>query len=152
MNFNTFWEKLKALQEGISIDSPAIMKVKRCYWGAPPKALAELPAVLNAVSESERTLGFGSREQRLRVNVQMLVAKATVEDVKNAQIATAFWFAAKDAFDRDYTIDGSVSFSTLRGADPTVPVVLSHANLAYIGFNAFLEIDDFRAFDFSGGD
>ncbi|MDD5502583.1 MAG: hypothetical protein PHH26_03865 [Candidatus Thermoplasmatota archaeon] len=148
MNFNTFWAKLAALEKKIQITSPVKLVVKNAYWGAPPQALSALPIIINALSETERTLGFGSRDQRLRLSVQLLAARATVEDERSSQIATAFWFAAKDVFDQDTTIGSTVSFSTLRGGEPTVPVILTHAGQAYIGFNAFLEMHDVEAFEF----
>ena len=148
MNFNTFWTNLQALEKTIAITAPVAKTVKVAYWGAPPQTLNDLPCIINAMAEPERTLGFGSREQRLRINVQLMVEKATVEDQRNSLIATAVWFAAKDVFDRDTTIGGAVSFSTLRGADPTVPVILTHAGIAYFGFNAYLDIMDFRGFTF----
>ena len=148
MNFDTFLTNLESLEKSISISSPVSEQVTRVFWGPPPQAISDLPSIVNALTESERTLGFGSRDQIVRVNVQMWVAKARVDDVQSSRKATAFWFAAKDAFDEDTTIGGSVSFSTLRGADPTVPVILSHSGQAYIGFNAMLDIQDVESFDF----
>ena len=148
MNFTTFWTNLKTLEESIAITSPVSKKVKRAYWGAPPETTKDLPCIINALSESGRVLEFGSRDQVMRVSVQLLAAKARVEDTRSAEIATAFWFAAKDAFDGDYNLTGTVSFMTLRGADPTVPVILQHAGQAYIGFNAYLDIQVNEAFSF----
>ena len=148
MNFDSFYTKLEALEKSIKITSPTSTQVKRAYWGAPGKAIADLPCVVNALTETERTLGFGSRDQMVRINVQLLATKSTVEDPRSSRTATALWFAAKDAFDRDTSIGGTVAWSTLRGADPTVPVILVHAGQAYIGFNAFLDIQDVEAFDF----
>lgn len=122
--------------------------VKRAYWGAPPTTMKDLPCVINALSETGRVLEFGSRDQIIRVNVQLLAAKARVEDTRSAEIATSFWFAAKDAFDADYNLSGAVSFMTLRGSDPTVPVILQHAGQAYIGFNGYLDIQSNEAFSF----
>ena len=148
MNFTTFWTKLEALQKSIVITSPVAKQVKRCYFGAPPEQLTDLPCIINALSEPDRVLGFGSRDQRLKINVQLLAAQATVEDQRSSMIAAAFWYAAKDTFDKDTTIGGTVSFSTIKGADPTVPVILQHGGQAYIGFNAALEIHDVEAFTF----
>jgi len=148
MNFTTFWTNLKALEEAIAITSPVSKTVKRAYWGAPPETTKDLPCIINALSETGRVLEFGSRDQIMRVNVQMLVAKARVEDTRSSEIATAFWFAAKDAFDADYNLSGAVSFMTLRGSDPTVPVLLQHGGQAYIGFNAYLDIQVNEAFAF----
>ena len=148
MNFTTFWTALETLEKSIKITSPVSLQVSRVYWGAPTKSITDLPCVINALSEPDRVLGFGSRDQRLRINVQLLAAKATVEDERSSLIATAFWYAAKDAFDADITIGGNVSFSTLRGADPTVPVILEHAGQAYIGFNGYLDIQDVEDFNF----
>ncbi len=148
MNFTTFWTKLEALEKTIKITSPASKQVKRAYWGATPQAITDLPCIINTLSEPDRVLGFGSRDQKLRINVQLLAAKATTEDAQSSLIATALWYAAKDVFDGDVTIGGTVSFSTLKGADPTVPVILTHANMAYIGFNAILELHDVEAFSF----
>lgn len=148
MIFSTFWQRLKTLETSISITSPVTLSVKAAYWGAPPKAINSLPTFINALSEPDRTLGFGSRDQRLKVQVQCFVAKAGVEDERSCQIATAFWFAAKHAFDADYTIDGNVSMATLVGGDPTVPVILVHAGQAYIGFNAVLNLQVVEGFEF----
>ena len=148
MNFDTFWSKLETLEKGIKITSPATLQVKRAYWGAPPQAITDLPCVINALSEPDRVLGFGTRDQALQVQVQLLVARATVEDTRSSLNATAFWFAAKDAFDADITLGGTVVFSTLKGGTPTVPVILQHGGQAYIGFDAVLQIQDFETFEF----
>ncbi len=148
MNFSSFWTKLLALEKAIKITSPTTLQVKNAYWGATPQAITDLPCIINALTESDRTIGFGSRVQGPRVNVQLLAARAGAEDAQSTQIATAFWFAAKDKFDGDTTIGGTVSLSVLRGAEPTVPVILQHAGGAFIGFNAYLEIIDAEAFSF----
>ncbi len=148
MNFTTFWTNLETLEKTIAITSPATAQVKAAYWGATPQTINDLPCVINALSEPDRVLGFGSRDQRGRISVQLLAARATPEDTRSSIIATAFWQAAKNAFDGDVTIGGAVSFSTLKGADPTVPVILTHAGQAYIGFNAYLDLHDFEAFSF----
>ncbi|MFA7462334.1 MAG: hypothetical protein WCY59_04215, partial [Anaerovoracaceae bacterium] len=70
MNFTNFWTDLQNLEKKIKITSPGTIKVKAVYWGAPPQAISDLPAIINALSESDRVLGFGSRDQRLRINVQ----------------------------------------------------------------------------------
>lgn len=153
MNFNEFWTNLKKLEESISIQSPIPLRVVKAYWGAPPQAITDLPAMINGLCEPDRTLGFGSREERMRINIQLLAARARVEDEQSSLIATAFWYAAKDIFDRDPTLNGTVSFATLkgvdpRGYDPTVPVILAHGGQAYIGFNAALDIHSFEPFQF----
>ena len=148
MNFTSFLTKLQALQNAISITSPVAMSVKRSYWGAPQEELNDLPCVINALTETDRMLGFGTRDQNLRINVQLFVAKATVENERASLMATAFWYAAKDAFDSDITIGGEVSLSTLRGAEPTVPVILVHGGQSYIGFNAYLDVRDAENFTF----
>jgi hypothetical protein len=148
VNFTTFKTNLETLQKTIAITTPATAKIQRVYWGAPGGSVTELPCIFNALVEPDRTLGFGSREQGLRVSVQCLVQKATVEDEAAGLRATALWFAAKDAFDADYNLSGAVSFCTLKGGNPTVPVILQHAGEAYIGFDAVLEITDAEAFTF----
>ena len=145
MNFDTFLTNLESLEKSIKIAS---LQVTRVFWGAPPGAISDLPCIINALTENDRVLNFGSRDQRLQVNVQLFVARARVEDTHSAKNATAMWYAAKDAFDRDTTIGGAVPFSTLRGASPTVPVILTHGGQAYIGFNAVLDIHDVEAFSF----
>jgi len=71
-----------------------------------------------------------------------------VEDTQSALIATAFWFAAKDIFDKATSIGGTVAWSTLQGLDPTVPVILTHAGQAYIGFSGILQIQDVHDFTY----
>lgn len=148
MNFTTFWTKLEALEKTIAIASPVSKQVLRAHWGTPGQNITDLPVIVNTLSEPDRVLGFGSRDQKLRITVQCLVARATVEDTRSSLIATSFWFAAKDAFDEDVTIGSTVSFSTLRGGDPTVPVILQHGGQAFIGFNAVLDIQDVEEFTF----
>lgn len=148
MNFSTFKTKLDALEKSIAITSPASVSIKRVYWGAPAGSVMELPCIFNALTEADRVLVFGSREQGLKITVQCLVQKATVEDEAASLRATALWYAAKDKFDKDHTIGGTVSFATLKGGNPTVPVILTHAGEAYIGFDAVLEILDAESFTF----
>ena len=148
MNFTSFRTALEALEKSIAITSPAIKQVKRVYWGAPPNAITDLPCVVNALSESDRQLGFGSRDQRLKISVQLLAAKALADDAQSSIIATAMWFAAKDAFDADLTISGTVSLSVLQGNDPTAPVLLNVGGIMYYGFDATLEVQDYEAFTF----
>ena len=75
MNFTNFWTALETLEKAIAVTSPSVKRVKAAYWGGPSQSFAppDLPCVINSLSESNRTLGFGSRDQGLRVNVQMLV-------------------------------------------------------------------------------
>ncbi len=148
MNLTNFLAALQALQNAITITSPVALTVKRSYWGKPQEAPGDLPCIINALAEPDRVLGFGSRDQKVRVNVQLLAARATVENTRSALIATAFWYAAKDKFDRDISIGGTVAWSTLRGADPTVPVILELGGQAFIGFNAILDIQDVESFTF----
>ncbi len=141
MNFDLFLDKLNALEKTISITSPVAMQVKRVYWGAPSDAISDLPCIINALAEPDRTLGMANRrEERYRINVQLLAARATPEDERSSRIATALWFAAKDVFDADPSIGGTVTFAVLRGANPTAPVLLQHGGQAYIGFDGFLEV------------
>ena len=143
MNFDLFLDKLIALEKTISITSPVALQVRRAYFGAPADAITDLPCVINALAEPERTLGMaGRREEKYRINVQLLAARATSEDERSSRIAAAFWFSAKGVFDVDTTIGGTVMFSTLRGANPTVPVLLQHSGMAYIGFDGFLEVQN----------
>ncbi len=148
MNFSTFNTELQKLEKTIKITSPVTKQVQRVYWGAPPAVINDLPAIINTLTEPERVLGFGSRAQNMRIIVQLLAAKARPEDTTAGEIATALWFAARDVFDKAYTISGTTSFATLQGADPTVPVILTHADMAYVGFNAYLIIKDVEAFAF----
>jgi len=148
MTFTTFWAALEALEKTIAITTPVARTVKRAYWGAPATALPDLPCCINTLSEAERVLGFGSREQLVKVHIQLAVAKGQADDTQSPAIATALWFAMKDAFDRSTTIGGTVAWSTLRGGEPTVPVVLEHAGQAYIGVSAVLDIQDVEGFTF----
>ncbi len=148
MDFSAFNTQLQIIEKSIKITSPVTLQVKRAYWGAPAGAINDLPAVINTLTEPDRVLGFGSRQQSMRIVVQLLAARARVEDERAAEIATALWFAARDAFDKAHTINGTTTFATLQGAEPTVPVILTHADIAYIGFNAYLTIKDVEAFVF----
>ena len=148
MTLTSFLSALNTLEKTIAITAPTALTVLRTYWGAPADALPDLPCIVNAMSETDRVLGFGGREQRINVNVQLFAARAEVEDTQSALIATAFWFAAKDVFDKDTSIGGTVTWSTLRGLDPTVPVILTHAGQAYIGFSGVLEIQDVANFTY----
>jgi len=146
--FDAFWTALKTLEESIAITSPVAMQVKRAYWGAPAQAVTDLPSVINALNASEREFGAGTRDQTLTINIQLLAARATVEDERSSRIATEFWFATQDRFDSDPRIGGTVTWSVLQGASPTVPVILQHAGQAYIGFDAVLTVHIAGAFEF----
>jgi len=140
MNIDQFIANLQTLQNSINIVAPHPTSVKRSYWGAPSAAISDMPAFINTLSDTERALGMGTRmEGRVRVTVQLLVARATTEDERSSRLATSLWFAAKQAFDNDRTIGGTVLFSTLQGASTTVPVLLQHGGQAYIGFDAYLD-------------
>ncbi len=147
MNFDLFLDKLIALEKTISITSPITSTVKRVYFGGPADAITDLPCIINALAEPDRTLGMANRrEERYRINVQLLAARATPEDERSSRVATAFWFAAKNVFDADPTISGTVMFAVLRGANPTVPVILQHGGQAYIGFDGYLEMQHVETF------
>lgn len=145
MNIDDFIDALLTLEKTIAITSPVASQVKAAYWGAPVGGIPDLPCMINAWTEPERELGFGGLTvERPRVQVQLLAASAQVEDERSSRIATAFWFAAKTAFDADRDIDDTAGITVLVGADPTVPVLLTHGGQAYIGFNAFLDIEEVR--------
>jgi len=145
LNFDLFLDRLFTLQRSITITSPVNLTVRRAYWGAPSENITDLPCFINTLSETERVLGMGTRrEEQIRINMQLLAARARPEDERSSRIASAFWFAAKNVFDADTTIGGSVVFSTLQGANPTVPVLLQHSNTAYIGFDAVLVVTNIR--------
>ncbi len=155
MKFSDFWEKLQALEKSISIDSPVQVKVKRAYWGAPQGELNELPCIINTMCEPERSSGFGAgRLEKLQIDIRCAVAKAGTENERASLIATALWFAAKDAFDADRSIGGTVGITLLRGGGSTVapkavaPVILEHGGQAYIGFSAILEAQDVNRITF----
>lgn len=149
MNFTTFWTAIETLEKSIAITGPVPMQVKRAFWGAPSQDINDLPCFINAMSEPERSLGFGNqRNQRVRISIQLLVSKSPVDNAQSSLLATAFWYAAKNAFDRDRKIGDTVALSTFRGEEPTVPVLLQHGGHQYIGFNAVLEIHDVEQFEF----
>lgn len=150
MNFTAFWTALQTLEKSIAVTSPSAKQVKAAYWGGPSQAFAppDFPCVINSLSESERVLGFGSRNQNLRINVQMLVSDATIDDPAASMLATAMWFATLDKFDANQTLDGTVALSVLKGQDPTVPVILQWAGQTYIGFSAVLDVQDVEDFTF----
>ncbi|MBT9176899.1 MAG: hypothetical protein DDT20_01224 [Firmicutes bacterium] len=146
MNLDLFLARLTALQQTIAITTPVVSAVKRSYWGSPAGAVTDLPCIINALTEPERTLGMGARrEEKYRINVQLLAARATPEDERSSRIATNFWFSAKDVFDANPTVGGTVMYAILRGASPTVPVILQHGGQAYIGFDAFLDVHNIRS-------
>ncbi len=151
VRFRTFWKALSDLQKSVEIYRPAKVKVKEAYWGAPPQQLiaSDLPCFINSMSMPERVLGFGARQQSIRIHMQLLVARATVEDAKSSLIATALWFKMLDVFDKNLTIDGKTSLTNLRGDEPTVPVRLVSAGESYIGISAVLDIQDVEDFDFA---
>lgn len=141
MNFAAFLTRLQALQASIAITAPVALSVRRSYWGAPAGDISDLPAVINVLSEPERALGMGGRrEAQYRIGVQLLAARATPDDERHSRIATEFWFAAKERFDADPTLQGTVTWAVLQGGNPTVPVILQHGGQAYIGFDAQLMV------------
>lgn len=151
MKFKHFWKELADLQKSVEIFRPEKIKVKAAYWGAPPQQLipSDLPCFINSMSMPDRILGFGARQQTMRIHMQLLVARATVEDPKSSLIATALWFKMLDVFDSNLTIGGTASITRLRGDEPTVPVRLVNAGESYIGLSAVLDIQDVEDFEFA---
>lgn len=151
MKFKHFWKELADLQKSVEIFRPEKIKVKAAYWGAPPQQLipSDLPCFINSMSMPDRILGFGARQQTMRIHMQLLVARATVEDPKSGLIATALWFKMLDVFDSNLTIGGTASITRLRGDEPTVPVRLVNAGESYIGLSAVLDIQDVEDFEFA---
>lgn len=151
VKFKHFWKELADLQKSVEIFRPEKIKVKAAYWGAPPQQLipSDLPCFINSMSMPDRILGFGARQQTMRIYMQLLVARATVEDPKSGLIATALWFKMLDVFDSNLTIGGTASITRLRGDEPTVPVRLVNAGESYIGLSAVLDIQDVEDFEFA---
>lgn len=151
VKFKHFWKELADLQKSVEIFRPEKIKVKAAYWGAPPQQLipSDLPCFINSMSVPDRILGFGARQQTMRIHMQLLVARATVEDPKSCLIATALWFKILDVFDSNLTIGGTASITRLRGDEPTVPVRLVNAGESYIGLSAVLDIQDVEDFEFA---
>ena len=151
MKFKHFWKELADLQKSVEIFRPEKIKVKAAYWGAPPQQMipSDLPCFINSMSMPDRILGFGARQQTMRIHMQLLVARATVEDPKSGLIATALWFKMLDVFDSNLTIGGTASITRLRGDEPTVPVRLVNAGESYIGLSAVLDIQDVEDFEFA---
>lgn len=151
VKFKHFWKELADLQKSVEIFRPEKIKVKAAYWGAPPQQLipSDLPCFINSMSMPDRILGFGARQQTMRIHMQLLVARATVEDPKSGLIATALWFKMLDVFDSNLTIGGTASITRLRGDEPTVPVRLVNAGESYIGLSAVLDIQDVEDFEFA---
>ena len=151
VKFKHFWKELADLQKSVEIFRPEKIKVKAAYWGAPPQQLipSDLPCFINSMSVPDRILGFGARQQTMRIHMQLLVARATVEDPKSGLIATALWFKILDVFDSNLTIGGTASITRLRGDEPTVPVRLVNAGESYIGLSAVLDIQDVEDFEFA---
>lgn len=138
MNFALFLEKLEELEKTIAITSPVNSRVRAVYTGAPGETLTTLPCVINTFSETQRDVGFGGRDETLLVNIQLMATRSP--NVNASMAAAALWFAAKDVFDADRTIGGTVAVSTLRSSDPGFPVLLTHGGATYIGFSAVLEV------------
>ena len=147
MNFATFKTNLEALLESIEIASPVSLRIKKAHCGALPRALS-LPTARWDLTDNQRVVGFGSRDQRYRVDIQVLISEMGAEDEHSSLKAYEFWSAAKDVFDGDITIGGSVSMSTLQGGSPTAPIKLEHNGKAYVGFSAYLDIQDVEDFTF----
>lgn len=147
MNFTTFKTKLETLLKSIAITAPVAAQIKNAHLGALPNALS-LPTARWDLTDNQRQIGFGSRDQRYSVNIQVLISEMGAEDQHSSLKAFNFWSAAKDKFDADITIGGTVSLSVLQGGVPTVPVIIEHGGKAYIGFTAVLDIQDVEDFTF----
>ena len=151
MTIRVVLDKVVTKEGGLSITSPVNLSIKKAWKYMPRQnvALPELPAFMNSWTALPVDFGIsGLRALNYRVHIQLLVAKATVEDDRSADIATAFWEKMRDAFDADLTLGDTVTLAVLRGGDPTL-VVIERAKESFIGLNAYLDVEIKQSFAFS---
>lgn len=142
MNIKAAIAKLILTEATLAITSPVTSSIKKAWPYFPPQnvLLPELPAFMNSWDLVREDRFIDLRVQIYTVNMQLYAAKATIEQDRGADIASAFMEQLVDALDADITLAGSVTSHNLRGGSPTL-AILERAGDSYIGLNLFLDLE-----------
>jgi hypothetical protein len=135
--------RIVAIQEALTITAPIAASVTKAYTHF-PSAEHELPGPRVWQNEwsmlpIEPARMMSTRDIAYQVRMQFLAAEANRDEMRSAEIATAFWEEALAAFCQDVGLNRTCTLALLRGGDPTLGLI-ARAGKAYVGLEAFLDI------------
>lgn len=139
MGIRAALDRIKTVEEGLSITSPATVTPKRVYKMTPKASGAlEVPCFIHSVALPVVEHTHGLRKQVYTVRSQFF---CNDPDLDRAQdICAAMLEAWLDAFSADLTLNGNCAGPIrLRGLDPTI-TSLTWGNAAYPGLDLVIEV------------
>lgn len=138
-NIRTALDRIKTVEEGLSITAPETLAVKRVYKLVPKQDhKPETPAFIHGVTLIETAHFNEQRTQTYAVTCQFIHDNPDLDRAQD--IAAAFLDQWLDAFSNDLRLNGAVSGPIrLRGKDPTI-ARLEFGGLAYVGLDLVIEI------------
>ena len=151
MSLRAALDRIVALQLGLSITDPVVVKVKRAYKLIPSQAeqLNDLPAFINNVTYLRSRAMNAQRTVYYRVDMDCAVAPFTVEDDRNADIVVALWEQFFDDLSKDIRLGGTVTLALFEENSSELPSQLSWGGLNYLGFRASLMLQLNENFEIS---
>lgn len=140
MDIRSVIAQVVAIQGALTISAPSSQAIKKTWANPPPQqtTINDTPAFLNewTFNKEVRTTQ-GLREQYYSVRMMLLVEDADYDVASD--IASAFMGALVDAFDATETLNGTCSWTNLRGADPTLGPVRRNGKI-YAGLDLYLDV------------
>lgn len=133
-------DRIKAVEETLSITSPLAQSIERVYKYVPSRlAMPEVPCFIHTYSLAEvQHLPNAQRKQMYVIRTQFLSGDADQD--KASDIASAFLEKWVDAFSADLTLNGACSGPIrMRGGDPTL-TALEYAGKSWIGLDLAMDV------------
>lgn len=145
--------RVVAIQQALTITAPIAASVTKAYTYFPsPRHALPGPRVWQnewSMLPIEPARMMSTRDLKYQVRMQFLAAEVeSGDEVRSAEIATAFWEEALAAFCADVGLGGTCTLALLRGGEPTLGLI-ERAGKGYVGLEAFLDISIETAFLFS---
>lgn len=144
MDIASVMTALTAIQEELTIDSPVDKSIRKAWDCAPPLAVkigpTDTPVFINEWTlDREDRVTNGVREQYYSVHSMLLVYDADYN--RASQICGGFMAAFVDALDATKSLNGTCTWSTLRGANPTlVSVRRGRAGPVFAGLDLYVDV------------
>lgn len=138
MNIRSVLDRIKTVEEGLSITDPETLAIARVYKYFPHQdAELEGPCFMHSFTLVTERRFNQQREQLYVVRSQFWSGNADKD--RAADVAAAFLGKWIDAFDNDVRLDGACSSQTVRGGDPTL-AHLEYGGLSSIGLDLFMDV------------
>lgn len=153
MDISSVITVVATMQGEITISSPVSSTVVKVWPDYPPQSVSvsDSPTVMNEwIFDREDRTTNGLREQYYTDHMQLFVYNSD-SDVA-AAMARAFMAALVDKFDTSETLEGTCSWTKLRGKGGNSPLIfpVTWAGFTFVGLDLFLDIRLTEAKSFGG--